>query len=130
VYDPVSGGSFFGYNGFPRGVEDLECTWNRRMRTASYPDSHRTLWSKYDLVVHAEVNASQKALVAGVHMRDAWLICTHLPCERCMRDVVASLGIRTVYYESDDYASCTKDTRAFADFIAETYDLTLQRITV
>lgn len=101
IYDPHSGGLFLGYNGFPAGVPDLEDAWKAR---SADPDKALHL-TKYDLVIHAETNAVRKALIAGVDLRQAMLICTHIPCSHCMKDVVVANGIKTVIYEAGGYPS-------------------------
>jgi dCMP deaminase len=71
-----------GYNGFPRGVADMDIR---------YQD--RTL--KYPMVVHAEVNA---IVSAGHDLRGATLYCsTGVPCPDCM-GVIIQAGIQTVVY--------------------------------
>lgn len=106
VYDESTGAMHFGYNGFPKGVPDLADVWTRRERQPGEED----LFTKYDLVVHAEVNAITKALRAGVIGHKCTMYVTHFPCPRCMRDVVANSGIRHIVYESADYVSCTPQT--------------------
>jgi dCMP deaminase len=98
IYDPVSGGLFIGYNGFPVGVPDAEETWNQRETTENK-------LTKYELVIHAEVNAVRKALRAGVDLSTASLVCTHIPCAPCMKNVVLASGIKRVVYELDTYPS-------------------------
>lgn len=70
----------FGYNGFPRGVKDSEERYANRER-------------KYELVVHAEVNA---ILSAKGNTKDKWLF-INVPscCNECMKIVIQS-GINTI----------------------------------
>ena len=130
IYDPANGGLYLGYNGFPPGIEDDEEVWNRKetLRTHESPAKPQWQWSKYDLVVHAEVNAVRKALTAGVDMTKAIMVCTHLPCERCMKDVVCTHGLKTIYYNSADYASCSDKTKAFAGYCVNTLGIFMEQI--
>ena len=97
VYHLPSGQMFFGYNGFPRGVEDTEERWS----TAS----------KHFFLVHAEENAILKAVAAiGLDLGACDLICTMLPCSGCLRKI-ASCKIKKVYY-SDSHADMLKSEDA------------------
>ena len=90
IVDPYTGGLFMGYNGFPAGVLDETDIWLRRT-----DDPEKTgAWSltKYDLVIHAEVNAARKALLGRVHMKHAALVCSHPICPECMKTVVLANG--------------------------------------
>lgn len=69
-----------GYNGFPRGVSDFD---------ERYAD--RSV--KYEMVVHAEVNA---LLNAVKDVRGCWLYCTFMPCPQCAAQLIQA-GIATVY---------------------------------
>lgn len=100
IYDTKSGGLFMGYNGFPRDVADNADWWESR-------DTESHSFCKYDLVIHAEVNAVNKALKAGVDLSHSELYCTHMPCPTCMKDVVILNQIPTVYYVTDEYRSMT-----------------------
>lgn len=91
VYDRRTGEMFLGYNGFPPGFPDLDSIWN---------GTHPVL-SKHDLIVHAEANAVMKAIAAkGRDLSGCTLVCTLMPCSRCMRSYVLATGIKTVVYES------------------------------
>lgn len=69
-----------GYNGFPRGVLDME-------------DRYADREKKYPRVVHAEVNAILNAVAS---VRGCTLYVTPLPtCERCAGVIIQS-GIRRV----------------------------------
>jgi dCMP deaminase len=121
VYDPTTGGVFLGYNGFPPNVPEREEWWTNREEVAGK-------LCKYDLVVHAEVNAVRKALVAGVKLATAVLYCTHLPCPRCMRDVICANGIKSVHYKIDEYASLTPRARWVVHQLAEMGGVTLSKM--
>lgn len=93
VYDPVTGGMFFGYNGFPSGVLDKKEIWDNRDQNDPF--------SKYAFVIHAEVNAVRKAMMAlGDQTSRCVLYVTHYPCHRCMKDMIIPAGIKDVRYGS------------------------------
>lgn len=87
-----------GYNGFPRGVQDLDCRYKERE-------------TKYKLVVHAEANA---ILSAGERLDNATLYCTLMPCCECAKLVIQA-GIRVVIVpsleESERYAESMKASK-------------------
>ena len=86
VYDPVTGGVYLGYNGFPKGVADWADRWDRP--------------AKYSFVIHAEVNAIIKALQAlGADVARCSLHITHQPCSGCMQ-MILQTGIKEVYYRN------------------------------
>ncbi len=71
-----------GYNGLPAGVEDsLERLDNRAI--------------KYEITVHAEVNAVTTAALHGVSTNGATAYVTFHPCSRCAA-VLINAGISTV----------------------------------
>ena len=51
-------------------------------------------------VIHAEVNALKKLLVAGVSVRGAVVYCTYSPCINCAVQLV-DLGIKEYVYQHD-----------------------------
>lgn len=51
-------------------------------------------------VIHAEVNALKKLLVAGVSVRGAVIYCTYSPCINCAVQLV-DLGIKEYVYQHD-----------------------------
>lgn len=106
IIDPLTGGLFAGYNGFPAVVNDDDQVWGRR-KLPKFADGKEMpfILTKYDVVVHAEVNACRKALMGGVDLSAATLVVTHLPCPQCMKDVVLTNGIMRVVYESAVYNS-------------------------
>ena len=107
IVDPRTGGLFLGYNGFVAGVPDAAEVWERRNDLNELEGSGPYQLTKYDLVVHAERNAVRKALLAGVDLREALLVCTMVPCPACMRDCVAANGIREVIFAADAYHAQT-----------------------
>ncbi|MSR41987.1 MAG: dCMP deaminase family protein [Phycisphaerales bacterium] len=70
-----------GFNGLPRGVEDLPERLERPV--------------KYDLIVHAELNAVVQCARNGVSPVDGTLYSTFFPCVHCALAIVQS-GIRRV----------------------------------
>jgi dCMP deaminase len=90
VYDPKTGASIFGYNGFNRGMPDLKEVWDNRDR--STPNC------KYNYVRHAEANALEKAWKLLGDTSECLLVVTHLPCESCMKDWIVPSGIKKVFY--------------------------------
>jgi len=73
-----------GYNGFPRGVLDLE---------EHYADREQ----KYPRVVHAETNA---ILFAKQPLQDATLYCTFTPCPNCAGLIIQS-GVKRVVVQTN-----------------------------
>ncbi len=69
-----------GYNGFPRGVADLD------ERYADRP-------IKYKMIVHSEPNAILNAVDAD-ELPGSRLFCTHMPCHECSKLIIqAGIGI-------------------------------------
>jgi len=87
--------SFHGYNGFPSGFEDRKEWWERTDAPVGGDTSSvfaATELTKYDIVIHAEMNAILKAHKS----LGGWtLYCTHFPCENCAKHIVAA-GISRV----------------------------------
>ena len=72
-----------GFNGFPRGIHDTDDRLNNRER-------------KYELVVHAEMNAIYNASLTGVSLKDATLYVYGLPiCNECAKGII-QVGIKKV----------------------------------
>ena len=72
-----------GYNGFPRGIKDSDDRLNNRER-------------KYELVVHAEMNAIYNASLSGVSLADSTLYVYGLPvCNECAKGII-QCGIKKV----------------------------------
>lgn len=72
-----------GYNGLPRGVDDLT---DRLERPAKY------LWT-----THAEENAIANAAREGARLRGSVAFITHKPCSRCA-GLLINAGVSTVVY--------------------------------
>ena len=72
-----------GYNGFPRGIKDSDERLNNRER-------------KYELIVHAEMNAIYNASLNGVSLKDSTLYVYGLPiCNECAKCII-QVGIKKV----------------------------------
>ena len=72
-----------GYNGFPRGIHDTDDRLNNRER-------------KYELVVHAEMNAIYNASLSGMSLKGATLYVYGLPiCNECAKGII-QVGIKKV----------------------------------
>jgi deoxycytidylate deaminase len=81
---------FLGYNGFPQEVPDSRRVW----------DEGSSVFSKHDLVVHAEANAFKKAMRAKADLAGATLAVTHFPCASCIKNWILGSGItRLVYWQ-------------------------------
>lgn len=79
-----------GYNGMPRGCNDLEYPWDRE---GGFLDT------KYAFVVHAELNA---ILNSERSVKDCAIYVSLFPCNECAKAIIQS-GIRKIIYESDKY---------------------------
>jgi dCMP deaminase len=72
-----------GYNGFPRGIRDIEERLSNRDE-------------KYKFVVHAEMNAIYNATFSGVSLDGATLYVWGLPaCSECAKGII-QVGIKRV----------------------------------
>jgi len=77
-----------GFNGFPRGLsDDLDRLANRDI--------------KYEMTVHAEVNAVTTAALHGVSTDGCDAYVTLQPCSRCAA-VLINAGVQSVYTSSHD----------------------------
>ena len=72
-----------GYNGFPKNISD---SFDRLMDREQ----------KYEITVHAEVNAITTAALHGVSTEEATAYITFHPCSRCA-SVLINAGIDSVY---------------------------------
>lgn len=79
-----------GYNGFPRGIESDQLTWERE---GGFLDT------KYAYVCHGEENAIYNA---NKSTNGCKLYCTLFPCNECAKTIIQN-GIVEVIYESDKY---------------------------
>ena len=78
-----------GYNGFPKGIDDSEDKYNNREL-------------KYELVVHAEMNAIFNASFHGVSLKDTTIYVWGLPvCNECAKGII-QVGINRIVMAADD----------------------------
>jgi dCMP deaminase len=101
-----------GYNGPPRRMNDCDVIWDRPSK--SNPDAI----SKYDLIVHSEVNAIDSCFSAD--LSDSTLYVTALPCPKCMLEIVREEISRVVYF---DYQSGLNSSLQNNLWIKKTYEI-------
>lgn len=77
-----------GFNGFPRGVDDLA-------------ERYLSRETKYEMIIHAEANA---LLFAKRDLSFCTLYSTLMPCSRCAAMIIQS-GIKRVVYLSDTHTN-------------------------
>jgi dCMP deaminase len=88
-----------GYNGFPKNIsDDLNRLYKRE--------------EKYEITVHAEVNAVTTAALHGVSTEGCTAYVTFNPCSRCAA-VLINAGIQSVYVDG----SVEVPTRWLENFI-------------
>lgn len=76
-----------GYNGFPRGIEDL-------------PERYTDRPTKYKYVIHAELNCIYNALHNGTSVLCDTIYVTGLPvCHECAKAII-QVGIKKVLYDT------------------------------
>ena len=80
-----------GYNGFPYGCSDDVFPWNRDEAEGE---------TKYQFVVHAELNAILNASEKNLHGSKVYVAL--FPCNECAKAIIQS-GIKEVIYLSDKY---------------------------
>lgn len=80
-----------GYNGFPYGCSDDDFPWNRDESLGE---------TKYQFVVHAELNAILNASEKNLHGSVVYV--GLFPCNECAKAIIQS-GITEVVYLSDKY---------------------------
>lgn len=86
-----------GYNGFPRGIRDLEDRYNDRQE-------------KYKLVVHAEMNVIYNATFNGVSLKDSTLYVHGLPvCSDCAKGII-QVGVKRVVMREQEIPDIWKDS--------------------
>ena len=77
-----------GYNGFPRGIKDTEERYNNREL-------------KYEMIVHAEMNAIFNATYHGVSLDGGTMYVAGLPCcNKCALGIIQT-GIKRVVMDGD-----------------------------
>ena len=73
-----------GYNGFPRGIEDLKDRWNNREE-------------KYKYVVHAEMNCIYNANYHNQSLKGSTMYIVGLPvCHECAKGIIQAGVVRVV----------------------------------
>ena len=78
-----------GYNGFPKGIDDA-------------PEKYENRELKYELVVHAEMNAIYNATFNGISLKDSTLYVWGLPvCSECSKGII-QVGINRIVMAADD----------------------------
>lgn len=85
-----------GYNGPPSTIDDDDFSWERPPKSS--PDD----FSKYDVVIHAEINAIKHSENRICDLSKTTLYVTAFPCKRCMLEI-ANHNIPEVIYM--DYRS-------------------------
>jgi dCMP deaminase len=80
-----------GYNGLPHGCSDDDFPWNRDDTKGE---------TKYQFVVHAELNAILNA--SGKDLHGSTVYVALFPCNECAKAIIQS-GIKEVVYLSDKY---------------------------
>ena len=78
-----------GYNGFPKGIDDT-------------PEKYENRELKYELVVHAEMNAIYNATFNGISLKDSTLYVWGLPvCSECAKGII-QVGINKIVIAYED----------------------------
>lgn len=79
-----------GWNGLPRGVEDLP---------ERYDPAVKAIWCE-----HAERNAIANAAAEGHATRGATIYCDYFPCDQCTRMIIQA-GISRVVAPAPDFSN-------------------------
>jgi dCMP deaminase len=95
-----------GYNGPPRLIDDKSFSWERPA-----PDTQGL--SKYDLVVHAEINAMDHC--QGNDLTGATLYVTALPCPDCMLEIINKQLHRVLYFDFQSSLSSSLQNATWRD---------------
>ena len=94
-----------GYNGPPRKMEDKEMIWDRPNK------DNEDLLSKYDLIVHAEINAIDQC--CAWDLSDSTLYVTALPCPKCMLEIVRKSISKVIYFDFQSVKSSSLQNTAW-----------------
>ena len=87
-----------GYNGFPRGIEDLDDRWNNREE-------------KYKYVVHAEMNCIYNANYHNQSLKGSTMYIVGLPvCHECAKGIIQAGVVRVVAEFKDAPLKWAKST--------------------
>lgn len=79
-----------GFNGFPRGVQDL-------------PERYADSETKHAMIVHAEKNAIYAAAYSGVQLQGSILYCTHPPCGDCTAAIIQAGICRVIWPQVNQF---------------------------
>ena len=102
-----------GYNGFARGVDDD-------------PERYENRNVKYEIIVHAEVNAIMNAL--GKDLRGTSIyVYPYPPCSRCA-SVIIQAGIKHGYVLDEDVPERWKENLALAEAILNEAGISIEKI--
>ena len=93
--------SSYGYNGFPREVDDDAADRHER------PD-------KYDWTEHAERNAIYNATRTGQTLMKNTIYVTHIPCPDCARAIIQRTGCRLFAATSSRFPRLSTSTESAA----------------
>ena len=77
-----------GYNGFPRGIDSRDFSWEREGQKDQ---------TKYPYVCHAEENAVYNS---GGSLEDCRIYCTLFPCNECAKPIIQT-EIKEIIYLQD-----------------------------
>jgi len=87
-----------GYNGFPRGIQDLDDRWNNREE-------------KYKYVVHAEMNCIYNANYHNQSLKGSTMYIVGLPvCHECAKGIIQAGVVRVVAEFKDAPLKWAKST--------------------
>lgn len=110
-----------GYNGPPRNIDDDSFSWCRPPKDA--PDT----FSKYDVVIHAEINAIAHS--CGADLTEATLYLTGYPCKDCMKHIAKEEIGKVIYFDhrSDMGSMLRKTQRERSEEIARLSGIVLEK---
>ena len=110
-----------GYNGPPRIIPDDSFSWCRP------PKDDPNAFSKYDVIIHAEINAMEHSCNAD--LTNATLYVTGYPCKDCMIDIAKKEIGRVVYFDhqSDSGSMLRKTQRQKSEEIARLAGIKLEK---
>lgn len=112
-----------GYNGLSSIIDDDTFNWRRP------PEDEPDVFSKYDMVIHAEINAIDHSCDGKLDGSTLYVIC--LPCPACML-TIANKGIKRVVYtefksHSNSMLQNSKAKKAFE--IAELHGVSVEKFS-
>lgn len=95
-----------GYNGFPRGMNDSDELYNNRE-------------TKYDRIVHAEMNAIYNAALNGVSPKNATMYVHGLPCCHECAKAIIQVGIKEVIMSESNNIRWNESCGKGMDYLKE-----------